>query len=341
MKISEAIVGTKVGRLTIINISGERNKHNKLIAECLCDCGNITFAIINNIGNQTNSCGCIKAEGIFDRMSKDIKHNTATQVFLSIKRKTPETDLVHQDVMNLIFSNCFYCEKLPVEVGTNKAKFGLKERFTYRVGVDRINNDIGYYKSNSVPCCISCNKIKRANSINFILNYFNIISANAKKLADGFKFIPNGNLNFIIEHINECQCFSNRNFIVPINDRVVKIARNKMNFSGHDKQLSLTEIEALIFYKNCFYCERLLGDVGSLYKRNEYGQDLCKMRAFGIDRIDSNLGYVIDNVVPCCKNCNHTKREYSAEHFSIATQNIYDKISILYNENKIMMGETL
>lgn len=33
----------------------------------------------------------------------------------------------------------------------------------------------------------------------------------------------------------------------------------------------------------------------------------------GIDRVDSKLGYTIENTVPCCKFCNMAKKEYSVE----------------------------
>lgn len=37
--------------------------------------------------------------------------------------------------------------------------------------------------------------------------------------------------------------------------------------------------------------------------------------ANGIDRINSNIGYIIDNCRPCCKTCNFMKGELSAEDF--------------------------
>lgn len=35
----------------------------------------------------------------------------------------------------------------------------------------------------------------------------------------------------------------------------------------------------------------------------------------GIDRVDSNIGYVSDNCVPCCKDCNFAKQQMSREQF--------------------------
>jgi 5-methylcytosine-specific restriction endonuclease McrA len=36
----------------------------------------------------------------------------------------------------------------------------------------------------------------------------------------------------------------------------------------------------------------------------------------GIDRVDSNKGYTLDNVVSCCKHCNWAKRAFSVEEFN-------------------------
>lgn len=51
---------------------------------------------------------------------------------------------------------------------------------------------------------------------------------------------------------------------------------------------------------------------GTIYKHN------------GIDRIDSNKGYVVDNVIPCCKYCNIAKSDMTQKEF-------YDWIESVYN----------
>lgn len=35
----------------------------------------------------------------------------------------------------------------------------------------------------------------------------------------------------------------------------------------------------------------------------------------GLDRVDNSVGYVITNVVPCCKQCNHAKSDQSVSDF--------------------------
>lgn len=43
-----------------------------------------------------------------------------------------------------------------------------------------------------------------------------------------------------------------------------------------------------------------------------------------IDRIDSSLGYEIDNVAPCCQQCNTMKFTYSVDDFIDQVKRIYE-----------------
>jgi hypothetical protein len=48
--------------------------------------------------------------------------------------------------------------------------------------------------------------------------------------------------------------------------------------------------------KNCYYCTD-------------------KIKTVGIDRIDNNKGYTIENCVPCCGICNRMKMQYTMDNF--------------------------
>lgn len=52
----------------------------------------------------------------------------------------------------MINSVCSYC--------------GIKEK----LGIDRVDNSVGYTKENSVPCCKLCNFMKKAMSRNDFLS---------------------------------------------------------------------------------------------------------------------------------------------------------------------------
>lgn len=52
----------------------------------------------------------------------------------------------------------------------------------------------------------------------------------------------------------------------------------------------------------------------------------------GLDRIDSNKGYSIDNVVPCCRKCNVSKLDRKQEDFYKWVNQIYNNLK---NKNLI------
>lgn len=41
----------------------------------------------------------------------------------------------------------------------------------------------------------------------------------------------------------------------------------------------------------------------------------CGSTGFGVDRVDSNIGYIKDNCVSCCKMCNKMKMEFDMKIF--------------------------
>lgn len=45
------------------------------------------------------------------------------------------------------------------------------------------------------------------------------------------------------------------------------------------------------------------------------GSDLSKEKGYCLDRIDNNRGYVISNVVACCKICNRAKSDMTINDF--------------------------
>lgn len=66
------LTGQKFGRLTVIKDSGQR-KDNRIIWECQCECGNITYVSTNDLttGN-TQSCGCYHKEQISNIARRDL-----------------------------------------------------------------------------------------------------------------------------------------------------------------------------------------------------------------------------------------------------------------------------
>jgi hypothetical protein len=56
----------------------------------------------------------------------------------------------------------------------------------------------------------------------------------------------------------------------------------------------------------------------------------CGGPGFGVDRIDSSVGYIISNCVPCCTKCNMMKHTLSVENFKDHINKIFK------HQNKIL-----
>lgn len=67
----------------------------------------------------------------------------------------------------------------------------------------------------------------------------------------------------------------------------------------------------------CHYC-------GALPKSRKINRGLAGMYAWnGIDRVDSALGYTVDNCVPCCSQCNRAKGTLNSDAFLAWVRNVY------------------
>ena len=73
---------------------------------------------------------------------------------------------------------------------------------------------------------------------------------------------------------------------------------------------SLTEEQfKILLDKNCHYCN--------------------KPKAYGIDRINSDIGYKKGNILPCCSICNYMKKSSSYTDFLNHIKNIAEHLNII------------
>ena len=77
-----------------------------------------------------------------------------------------------------------------------------------------------------------------------------------------------------------------------------------------EKGFNLTEEEfRQISSKNCFYCNASPTPTRGHRSWSAY------INTNGLDRVDSSVGYLYDNLVPCCKYCNVAKLDRTVEEF--------------------------
>ena len=128
--------------------------------------------------------------------------------------------------------------------------------------------------------------------------------------------------SIIKENLGTVQCSNCRKgrFGKPLNVLEYKMYcfyRSGARQRGIEWNLSEEEFKSLI-KQNCYYCNEEPSRHQSVSYRDDY--ELVN----GIDRIDSNKGYSIDNCVPCCNTCNLMKNTLPKSVF-------FEKISQIYN----------
>lgn len=91
-------------------------------------------------------------------------------------------------------------------------------------------------------------------------------------------------------------------------NKIFYMYRNEAKRRGFSFLISKEEFEKFID-KNCYYCDRAPENNCSVFKNHK------PFIYNGIDRKDNSIGYVIDNIVTCCKWCNTRKKKKSYNNF--------------------------
>lgn len=88
-----------------------------------------------------------------------------------------------------------------------------------------------------------------------------------------------------------------------VQSRLNSIRRDAVR-RGIEFHLTYSEVESLI-QGNCFWC--------GCRPWKYYAKNTCPTN--GIDRVNSDLEYTLDNCVSCCMNCNKLKGSLQAKDF--------------------------
>jgi hypothetical protein len=175
------LTGKRFGRLLIVRrVENRADKvnsgriRNRIVWECLCDCGKITLCTSDNLRNgATKSCGCLKRE-----MRRLGEGEASFNKLFSVYRKQSifrnlDFKLSKEDFIKITQENCFYCGKQPSQSYKSNCSTG---DYIYN-GIDRIDSSKGYIDGNIVPCCGRCNEAKMSetqeNFISWIERVYN------------------------------------------------------------------------------------------------------------------------------------------------------------------------
>lgn len=206
------------------------------------------------------------------------------------KKKNIVFELTDEQFKNYCEDICFYCKEPP-----------KKDKFN---GIDRCNNDLGYTVENCVTACTMCNMMKAGLTKEvFILKAIHIIC-----YMFGLSFFDNKN-----DYLQFPGCFNNYK---GCSYSDYKTRANKKNDNSEDEfefNLSLDEFIE-ITENDCFYC----------------GKESCDEHGNGVDRINNDIGYTLDNCESCCGDCNFMKKDYNIDDFIHKLSQIYSNHAIHY-----------
>jgi hypothetical protein len=151
------------------------------------------------------------------------------------------------------------------------------------VGIDRIDNNKGYILENCIPACKMCNLIKNADHPNAFLDKVDMICAYRQSLK------PISNKDDV-----KWVCYLSKSQMRTYNDyKYISEQVRSIKFLLSEKHYEMIQ------YNECYLC----------------GIRPMDGHRNGIDRLDSNGDYTLENCKACCGHCNKMKRDYSYVDF--------------------------
>ena len=162
----------------------------------------------------------------------------------------------------------------------------------------RINVQIGNVNDYGVKIINGPYKIRNTNSWDFLCPYCN-------------KTFVAPTTNFS----KAKSCYECRGFVKRKSSEEITWKNHYLMVKGRrhskEKGFDLTEQEFKeLSSLNCFYCN----SEPTLTKGHRSWSSYIKTN--GLDRVDSSMGYLYNNVVPCCKYCNFAKSDRTVEEFN-------------------------
>lgn len=137
------LTGQIFGRLTVIK-EVDRNKYGQSMWECLCDCKNTTIVQGGSLhSGNTQSCGCLRKEKIKESLIKHGMCKTSTyNAWVGILQRCNNPR--NQDYHNYGGRGIAVCDRW-LKFENFISDMGLKPT---GLTIDRINNNLGYFKEN-------------------------------------------------------------------------------------------------------------------------------------------------------------------------------------------------
>lgn len=153
--------GLRFGKWVVIDFAYLKNQ--RAFWTCKCDCGTFRVVAGNTLtkgGSQ--SCGCTYMRygpnGVTYHTDTEIIPPRMRSYYTSYKHNARireySFELNEIEFAYIVMQDCHYCGAKPSMRSIRRCKPIVAN------GIDRVDNAIGYTRTNSVACCTACNRAK-------------------------------------------------------------------------------------------------------------------------------------------------------------------------------------
>ena len=281
------LINYRFGKLLVLERAGS-DKHRMALWKCRCDCGVEKIINGNSLSQgKSNSCGCMQNK------LKDLvgmKFNRLTIVERAENNKNGQAmwvckcecgNYITAFASNIVRGITKSCGCYSVEVKKSRCIDITDKRFGRLLVIRRIE------KNDSIRTHWEC-----------ICDCGNITVVAVESLKRGLT--------------NSCGCIWDERMKKPVGESSTHklFVQYKRDAKRRGYEFSLTNEEFIeMIFNNCYYC-------GESPNRETNNKGVNGNIAYnGIDRVDNTVGYVKDNVVTCCMDCNYSKLDRSVTDF--------------------------
>lgn len=123
-----------------------------------------------------------------------------------------------------------------------------------------------------------------------------------------------------------CRKLDRSRFRGPAENQVVRDAirntKRECLKKGRIFQLTEEQVKNFIF-NNCYYCGSKPKSQHNVKYREVNQTITVPVMRNGIDRVDNNVGYILENCVTCCYYCNRAKMNMPINEFKVYIEQLY------------------
>lgn len=291
--------GQRFGYLTVTSKGDTPKGETHTYWNCLCDCGNTTSVITTCLREgKTRSCGCLRNEPKSDLTGEKYGKLTVLGLDRSVKK-----------------SGVWSCK---CDCGTIKSikKSLLLHPFTPTQSCGCLSKkhfiDLTGQKFNNLTVTKYLGKDNSKNNVYLsTCDCGGTIQTQGSDVKTG-KIKSCGCKNFTQQAIN-----TKARGVEPL-VKSLFAQYKRAGRRGYDFALNYEYFKSIIL-KDCTYC----GSSPSNIKKDSRASGDRVLKYNGIDRIDNDIGYTVDNTVPCCRSCNIAKHTYTVDKFKELITKIY------------------